>query len=352
MTAEPVMNFVDAEVDESQPSALVPYQSAQFNPWRGLGSSPLHPDIQKILLAPIDESKIKIRPDGLIYIPGVFWRRRLIEAFGVGGWGIFQWSITTAAIPDEDGNVASGRTLLYYDGSLIAHGSAIARACGEQEFYQSNKGMSHASAIEAAKTNCLERCCKDLGMFMELWDKDYADSWRAANAIEAWCETDKGRSKKMWRLKTDPPIDQFPWKEKGKGQGGGNSGKAQPSAKPPANPPKPQGVSAEEQNARVAIIKSIAALKGYLEKLSIVVPPKPSRMSGDLATLKTSTALTLDDFQEYDLALLDLLITEAKAMANYAANDDLFEMAASGSDPKAMFEKMMEIKAEEERDAL
>jgi len=345
------MSFVDAKVDEPQPSALVPYQSSQFNPWHGLGSNPLHPDIQKILLAPIDESKIKIRPDGLIYMPGVFWRRRLIEAFGVGGWGIFQWSVTTAAIPDEDGNAASGRTLLYYDGSLIAHGSAIARSCGEQEFYQSNKGMSHASAIEAAKTNCLERCCKDLGMFMELWDPDFANAWRSAHAIEVWCETDKGKSKKLWRLKSDPPINQFPWKEKG--QGGGNSGKppANPP-KPPANPPKSQGVSAEEQSARIAIIKSIAALKGYLEKLSVLVPPKPSRMSGDLATLKTSTALTLADFQEYDIALLDLLVTEAKAMANYAANDDLFELAASGSDPKAIFEKMIEIKTEEERDAL
>jgi hypothetical protein len=47
-------------------------------------------------------------------------------------------------------------------------------------------GMSYASALEGARTDCLSRCCKDLGMASELWDKAWRDGWTAKYAVKEW----------------------------------------------------------------------------------------------------------------------------------------------------------------------
>ena len=70
------------QFNPTQPAALavqaVPL--ATFNPWHGLGAEPFPAAIADVLLAPADPATIKIRPDGLIYVPAVHWRRRLTQA--------------------------------------------------------------------------------------------------------------------------------------------------------------------------------------------------------------------------------------------------------------------------------
>ena len=41
-----------------------------------------------MLLAPITDSDIEIKPDGLLYLPEIKYRRILHKAFGPGGWGL------------------------------------------------------------------------------------------------------------------------------------------------------------------------------------------------------------------------------------------------------------------------
>lgn len=45
----------------------------------------------------------------------------------------------------------------------------MAQTVGEHTFYSSNN-MVYGKAMEAAKSNALMRCCKDLGVASELWD--------------------------------------------------------------------------------------------------------------------------------------------------------------------------------------
>ena len=45
----------------------------------------------------------------------------------------------------------------------------MSQTVGEHTFFSSNN-MVYGKAMEAAKSNALMRCCKDLGVASELWD--------------------------------------------------------------------------------------------------------------------------------------------------------------------------------------
>lgn len=53
--------------------------------------------------------------------------------------------------------------------ALFCLGRFVAQTVGEHTFYSSNN-MVYGKAMEAAKSNALMRCCKDLGVASELWD--------------------------------------------------------------------------------------------------------------------------------------------------------------------------------------
>lgn len=350
---EPI-SFVDAEAEPVHPeaSALVRYSAAPLTKYQNASLLVLSDREKEVLGKPVSVDKVKVRPDGgMIYLPGVFYRQVLREAFGPGQWALIRNEVRF----DERDN------MVFFDGSLYIRGCFVGEEVGEQEYFPRNGGMSYATAIAGARTNCIMRLVATyLGYSDELWEPDYSHAFLQQYAVKVWCVNQKKPEARkqhekaaqfMWRLKSDPPIDQWPWKEEVKGgaQGNADSNKAggqTQQGKPAA------AVSAEEQASRKRIIESIVTLKGYLDKLGLTVPPKPSRMTGDVAALKTSTALKLADFQEYDLALLGVLIAEAKAMAEYTANDDLYTLAVASDNPKAIFEKMMELKAQEESDAV
>lgn len=346
------MSFVDAEAEPVHPeaSALVRYSAAPLTKYQNASLLVLSDREKEVLGKPVPTDKIKVRPDGgMIYLPGVFYRQVLREAFGPGQWALIRNEVRF----DERDN------MVFFDGSLYIRGCFVGEEVGEQEYFPRNGGMSYATAIAGARTNCIMRLVATyLGYSDELWEPDYSHAFLEQYAVKVWCinqkkpEARKQHEKTaqfMWRLKSDPPIDQWPWREEAKGS---QPEPPKPQHDKPKPPSAPSGVSPDEQAARHAIIKSIQVLKGYLDKLGLTVPPKPSRMVGDVAALKTSTALKIADFQEYDLALLGVLIAEAKAMAEYTANDDLYTLAVASDNPKAIFEKMMELKAQEESDAV
>lgn len=93
--------------------------------------------------------------DGLIYLPEIKYRRILNKAFGPGGWGL-----APRTSVQVDSKIVSREYALVCGGRLFS----IAR--GEQEYFDPT-GIS--TATEAAKSNALMRCCKDLGIASELW---------------------------------------------------------------------------------------------------------------------------------------------------------------------------------------
>lgn len=73
--------------------------------------------------------------------------------------------------------------------------------------------MTQATAEEAAKSNALMRCCKDLGIASELWDPAFINVWRGTYASEVWCTNQRSNEKRLlWRKKNAPPFP-YPWKE-------------------------------------------------------------------------------------------------------------------------------------------
>ena len=78
----------------------------------------------------------------------------------------------------------------------------VSQAIGEG-YYFSAEGVPRA--IEAAKSNALMRCCKDLGIAAELWDKRFVRKWKSEQAQEVWVEHQVMKKKaKIWIKKGDP----------------------------------------------------------------------------------------------------------------------------------------------------
>ena len=126
----------------------------------GLFTKQFSPDVVKILSRPIDVSDVEIRPDGLMYLPEIKYRRILNEAFGPGNWKL---------VPRSEHYKYEVGTQHYLerDYALICDSTFVSQARGSHDF-RSMKELGNA--VESVKSNALTRCCKDLGIASELWD--------------------------------------------------------------------------------------------------------------------------------------------------------------------------------------
>jgi hypothetical protein len=73
----------------------------------------------------------------------------------------------------------------------------VSQARGEQQFFDQG-GI--ATAAEAAKSNALVRCCKDLGVASELWDPVFIAEFKAKYALHVWVtDLSKKTKRKVWK---------------------------------------------------------------------------------------------------------------------------------------------------------
>lgn len=80
--------------------------------FHGLSSQPFSKEAADILLAPIPADDVEVKPDGIIYLPEIKYRRILNRAFGPGGWGLAprgETIVTQKSITREYALVAHGR---------------------------------------------------------------------------------------------------------------------------------------------------------------------------------------------------------------------------------------------------
>ncbi|KAI8340390.1 mitochondrial genome maintenance protein [Choanephora cucurbitarum] len=164
----------------------------------GLSTEPFPREVSDILLEPINADDIEIKPDGLLYLPEIKYRRILNKAFGPGGWGL---------APRGEHTISPKNISREY--ALICRGRFVSQARGEQDFFDVS-GLPTAS--EGCKSNALMRCCKDLGIASELWDPTFIRKFKKKYCVEVWAEhvTTK-KKKKLWRKKDD--ILEYPYKE-------------------------------------------------------------------------------------------------------------------------------------------
>jgi len=166
--------------------------------FHGLSTEPFSAEIAEALQAPVDPLDVEMKPDGLIYLPEIKYRRILNKAFGPGGWGL---------APRSEVNV--GPKVVSREYGLVCLGRLVGIARGEQEYFDPS-GI--ATAIEACKSNALMRCCKDLGIASELWDPRFIREFRKEHCVEVFVEhIPTKRKRKLWRRK-DAKFD-YPYKE-------------------------------------------------------------------------------------------------------------------------------------------
>lgn len=112
--------------------------------------------------------------ENLIYIEHAHLRDRLNQVFGPGQWAIVprnRWSedFTT------QGNKPGVR--IYVEAMLCIRGCFVAEAVGDMEYYPHNAGTNYGDCVEGAKSGCLRRCAKELGIGLQAWKKDWCDGW-------------------------------------------------------------------------------------------------------------------------------------------------------------------------------
>ena len=170
-----------------------------------------------MLLAPTDPEEVEIKPDGILYLPEIKYRRILNKAFGPGGWGLVPRSesiVTPKTVTREYALVCNGRytSMPYFllFRLMVANGNRLVSvARGEQDYF-SPDGIP--TATEGCRSNALVRCCKDLGIASELWDPRWIRKFKATHTREVWVEHVVNKRKtKIWTRKDDPVG--YPYKE-------------------------------------------------------------------------------------------------------------------------------------------
>jgi hypothetical protein len=80
--------------------------------YHGLSEQAFSKEAAAILLAPIPFDDVEVKPDGIIYLPEIKYRRILNKAFGPGGWGLAprgETIVTSKSVTREYALVAHGR---------------------------------------------------------------------------------------------------------------------------------------------------------------------------------------------------------------------------------------------------
>ncbi len=83
--------------------------------FHGLSTTPFSPETAAVLMQPLNPLDIEIKPDGIIYLPEIKYRRILNQAFGPGGWGLA-----------PRGELVVGEKVVTREYALVVHGRYVA----------------------------------------------------------------------------------------------------------------------------------------------------------------------------------------------------------------------------------
>jgi hypothetical protein len=139
----------------------------------------LTPEEIKALTADFPDEAFKTGAAGkenLIYIEHAFLRDRLNSVIGVGQWALIPRSRWAEDFTTRKGDQASR---VYVEAMLVIRGSFVSESIGEMEYYPTNGSQNYGDAVEGAKTAALRRCCKEFGIGLQAWKKDWCEGWWA-----------------------------------------------------------------------------------------------------------------------------------------------------------------------------
>ena len=169
-----------------------------------IGSLVVSEEAKKVLEEPLDPKDVLIlSKNGAVYLPWTYYADRLNRAFGK-----FKWGLIPAGMPKSQ-PAGPKQVLVVWGHWLVVAGVPISFAIGECNYIPANAMMSYADACEGAKSNSLARNCKLIGMTLDLWDKEWADAWKAKYATKNgsdWVKKSSMPQKKEPNKALEPAI--------------------------------------------------------------------------------------------------------------------------------------------------
>lgn len=126
--SDSLRSFTDGLVDPPPTLDESERQVDWTRSYHGLSSSPFTPEQSAILQAELHPDDIEIKPDGILYLPEIKYRRILNKAFGPGGWGLAprgETIVTGKLVTREYGLVCGGRCVHLIFSSLKSHTNSM-----------------------------------------------------------------------------------------------------------------------------------------------------------------------------------------------------------------------------------
>jgi hypothetical protein len=104
----------DAPLDLSQETTSSTHENKVdwSRSFHGISDKPVSKETADVLLAPTIDDDVEIKPDGIVYLPEIKYRRILNRAFGPGGWGLVPRSesiVTPKTVTREYALICNGR---------------------------------------------------------------------------------------------------------------------------------------------------------------------------------------------------------------------------------------------------
>lgn len=248
----------DAEVIDTSTGEVLPAIREEppqgWGGYMGVATLAIRDEQAKKLAEALPDEAHDILPTGEVYVPQVHYRRILNGTFGPGAWAMVPRG---AFVKETKGD----RSFVYREYALVVNGRFISEATGEQEYFHDS--MTYATACEAVKSNALTRCCKDLGIASECWDKRWAEQWIAKYAVQVWRKKrgDKPRPPEWRRRDAQPFFDETGYVKAGEG-------KAEPrqEQKPEPAPAVPRNGGPDPALFRAALKDDTSEVIGLSER--------------------------------------------------------------------------------------
>ncbi|KXT00206.1 hypothetical protein AC578_7002 [Pseudocercospora eumusae] len=218
--SEPLRSLTDGLQDPPPVLSENEKQIDWTRSFHGLSSTPFTPEQAQILQEPLEYDDVEIKPDGIVYLPEIKYRRKLNRAFGPGGWGL---------APRGETIVTAKTVTREY--ALVCNGRLVSIARGEQQYFDPD-GIP--TATEGCKSNALMRCCKDLGIASELWDPRFIKKFMSEMARETIVEHQVTKKRRKHFMRKDDQL-KYPFKEVGTPDAASATGARPPATKAPTN---------------------------------------------------------------------------------------------------------------------
>lgn len=134
----------------------------------------VEPEQERMLRKPFPDSDVEIRPDGLLYIPHMLIRERLIDAFGAGKWTVVrrrEW------VDKQNGN-----EILYAEWVMLVNGVAVGETVTDHPL---TGRMTYGEALESTEGEAVRRIsAKRFGCGSQVWMPGYIRTWMAKHAVK------------------------------------------------------------------------------------------------------------------------------------------------------------------------